>query len=112
MLTSPGPKEGKTTVASNLALALADIHRPALFVDADLRKGRLHEIFQLPNDWGLSDMLAGKKPPEAVQEMVFGTGCQQLYLLPAGSNTQHRRLALFAAGTGGSERMRGRFEWS
>ncbi len=83
-LTSANPGEGKTTVASNLALALAEIGRPVLLIDADLRKGRLHEIFQVSNAWGLSDLLQGKKPPQN-GEMVMGTSYPNLNLLPAGS---------------------------
>ncbi len=60
-LTSASPGEGKTTVASNLALALAEIGWPVLLVDGDLRKGRLHEIFDVSNAWGFSDLLAGKE---------------------------------------------------
>jgi len=83
-LTSANPREGKTTVASNLALALAEIGRPVLLIDADLRKGRLHEIFQVSNAWGLSDLLQGKKPPQD-GEKAMGTSYPNLYLLPAGS---------------------------
>ncbi len=83
-LTSANPMEGKTTVASNLALALAEIDWPVLLIDADLRKGRLHEIFQVSNSWGLSDLLQGKKPPQG-GGMVIGTSYPNLYLLPAGS---------------------------
>jgi capsular exopolysaccharide synthesis family protein len=88
VLTSPGPKEGKTTVASNLGLALAEIHRKVLLIDADLRKPRLHEIFKLPNDWGLSDLLQGKESNPFHKSLVTGTGYGELYLIPAGSPTQ------------------------
>ena len=85
VLTSANPREGKTTVASNLALAAAEIGQSALLIDGDLRKGRLHEIFEVSNAWGLSDLLAGKEPPEGRERMVIATGCGYLFLLPAGS---------------------------
>jgi capsular exopolysaccharide synthesis family protein len=85
VLTSASPREGKTTVASNLALALAEIGWPVLLVDGDLHKGRLHEIFEVSNAWGLSDLLGGKELPEGREEIFIGTGYQRLYLLPAGS---------------------------
>jgi polysaccharide biosynthesis transport protein len=84
-LTSANPGEGKTTVVSNLALALAEIGQQVLLIDGDLRKPRLHEIFNVPNAWGLSDLLAGKKPPVGLEAMAVGTGYTGLYLLPAGS---------------------------
>jgi capsular exopolysaccharide synthesis family protein len=84
-LTSASPREGKTTVSSNLALALAEIGRPVLLIDGDLRKGRLHDIFQVSNAWGLSDLLAGKKPPAGRDKMYFETCYPRLSLLPAGS---------------------------
>ncbi|MGA9057595.1 MAG: polysaccharide biosynthesis tyrosine autokinase [Terriglobia bacterium] len=85
VLTSANPREGKTTVASNLALAAAEIGQSVLLIDGDLRKGRLHEIFEVSNAWGLSDLLAGKEPPKGRERMVMATGCGYLFLLPAGS---------------------------
>lgn len=92
VITSANPGEGKTTVACNLALALAEIGpsvlmQPILLIDADLRKPRLHEIFGVPNQWGLSDLLQGKQPPNGCGETFFKTGFRNLNLLPSGSPT-------------------------
>jgi capsular exopolysaccharide synthesis family protein len=57
MVTSAGRAEGKSTVAANLALALAETERDVLLVSADLRQPRVHQFFALPNQSGLSDVL-------------------------------------------------------
>jgi capsular exopolysaccharide synthesis family protein len=85
VLTSANPAEGKTTVASNLALAFAEFGRRVLLIDGDLRKGRLHEVFQVSNAWGFSDLLEGKALPPGREQAFVGTGYQRLSLLPAGS---------------------------
>ena len=58
-----------------------------LLIDGDLRRPRLHEIFGVPNRWGLTDLLEGKTPPNGCEGMVFKTGFRNLYLLPSGSST-------------------------
>ncbi len=55
--TSPQSSEGKTTVVSNLAVALAEINRRVLIIDGDLRRPRLDRVLGEPNGWGLSDLL-------------------------------------------------------
>jgi len=57
MLTSAGPSEGKSTVASNLAVAIAEVGQRILLIDADLRRPRQHEIFNMENESGLSNLL-------------------------------------------------------
>jgi capsular exopolysaccharide synthesis family protein len=60
VITSAMPLEGKTTVASNVAAAIARIHRRVLLIDGDLRRPRLHEVFGVSNDYGLTDLLTVK----------------------------------------------------
>lgn len=57
MVTSAAPAEGKSTIAANLALALAEAEREVLLVSADLRRPQLHRLFALPNRSGLPDVL-------------------------------------------------------
>jgi capsular exopolysaccharide synthesis family protein len=57
MVTSPGPDEGKSITAANLALALAEAERDVLLISADFRRPRVHRLFALPNQFGLGDVL-------------------------------------------------------
>jgi len=67
-VTSPGPGEGKSTVASNVAIAFAQAGGKVLIVDADLRSPSLHGAFSLPNSLGLSNYLTSDiKPAEIAQ---------------------------------------------
>lgn len=59
-LTSPGPGEGKTTTATNLAVVAARAGQRVVLVDCDLRKPRVHEFFGLPNDVGFTTVLLGE----------------------------------------------------
>jgi len=54
---SPGPGEGKTTVASNIAIALSQTGLNVLLVDSDIRRGRLHKSYDAENDKGLGHYL-------------------------------------------------------
>lgn len=58
LLTSSNASEGKSYIASNLAVSFVQADKRVLLVDCDLRKGRLHKIFGLPNAFGLSNLLA------------------------------------------------------
>ena len=50
VLSSASPKEGKTTVVCNLAIAMAEINHKVLVVDADLRRPRMHNVFGVKNE--------------------------------------------------------------
>jgi succinoglycan biosynthesis transport protein ExoP len=86
VFTSPEPGDGKTTVACNLAIAMAEIGRNVLLIEGDLRRPRLHKIFGVPNDIGLGDLLWMDTPQETVpiSQLVRGTGVSGLFLLPGG----------------------------
>jgi capsular exopolysaccharide synthesis family protein len=60
LITSPAPHDGKSTVASNLAITMAQAGQKTLIIDADLRKPTQHSIFEIDSrDHGLSNLLAG-----------------------------------------------------
>ena len=62
VFSSPAPREGKTTISTNLAVALAEIHKRVLLIDADLRRPKLHHVFELNNDRGMVDLLRHIEP--------------------------------------------------
>jgi capsular exopolysaccharide synthesis family protein len=89
ILTSPSPREGKSTIITNLAIALAEINHHVLLIDADMRKPRLHTIFDRANTWGLSDILRERNSVEDYPKETLSTGTEipGLYLLPSGPGT-------------------------
>jgi receptor protein-tyrosine kinase len=87
VITSPCPGDGKTTVACNLSIAVAEIGRKVLLIEGDLRRPRLNSVFGVGNNWGLSDVLRGDGQLEnvSVSHLVRETEVSGLYLLPGGS---------------------------
>ena len=64
LISSSTPNEGKSFIASNLAVACAKTKKKVLLIDCDMRLGRQHEIFGLSNKEGLSNLLAESKSGE------------------------------------------------
>jgi capsular exopolysaccharide synthesis family protein len=82
MVTSAVSGEGKTTLASNLALSLARAGRRTLLVDCDLRRPAAHQLFEQTLQPGFSEVLLGEvELPDAVRPT---TSDENLWLLPAG----------------------------
>ncbi|HEY8831145.1 MAG TPA: GNVR domain-containing protein, partial [Gemmatimonadaceae bacterium] len=80
-ITSPSPGDGKSFVAANLAMSFSEAGFHTILVDADTRRGILHEMFELPIGPGLTDYLAGTADSSVV---IRPTKHNRLALLPSG----------------------------
>jgi polysaccharide biosynthesis transport protein len=89
VVTSPVPGDGKTTVATNLALAIARSGRRVLLIDADLRGGRIARALSLTRTPGLSEVLAGTMlGAQVAQELpAVSEGQVALHVLTTGAAT-------------------------
>ena len=79
---SPNAGDGKTYTATNLAVTLAQLGGRTLLVDADMRSPRVHEIFQLGNQAGLSSILSGRADKQVIQQVA---AIPSLFVLPVGT---------------------------
>lgn len=80
-VVSPDSGDGKTFLAANLAVALAQMGGRTLVVDADLRGPRMHELFQVDCRTGLSSALMGRADAQIVKSVPNVPG---LFVLPGG----------------------------
>jgi capsular exopolysaccharide synthesis family protein len=88
VMTSSSPSEGKSTITANLAITLAEVNRKVLLVDGDLRKPRQHDIFEINNARGLSDVLKDSLPvAQAIDGSIRETQIPNLFLLPSGAES-------------------------
>jgi tyrosine-protein kinase Etk/Wzc len=97
VVSSALSEEGKTTTSANLAVVCALEGNRVLLIDCDLRKPRLHQVFRVPRDPGLAQILRSDLSPAVAVRDTFVAG---LSLLPAGRYTD--RFTDFL----GSDRMR------
>jgi protein-tyrosine kinase len=79
---SPGVGDGKTYCATNLAVTLAQLGGRTLLVDADMRSPRVHEVFNLKAQAGLSSILSGRADKQVIQQVP---GLPSLFVLPVGT---------------------------
>ena len=82
LVTSSSPGEGKSITASNLAVVFAQSNVRVILVDADLRRPTLHQIFDLPNDRGLTTALLD--PQGDMAGLLQPTSVENLKVLTAG----------------------------
>jgi len=81
LITSAGPGEGKTSIAANLSATMAQDNHRVLLVDADLHRARLHQVFHVSNERGLTSLLRGDAD---LKDCAIETDATNLYLLPSG----------------------------
>lgn len=109
LMVSGFPQEGKTTLAVNLALALAELS-PTCIVDADLRRPAVGPSFGLEPDLGIADVLSGRASIDSVLHSY--PGAPNLKIAPAGTVMANAGTALMSASMGDLvARLRERFSY-
>lgn len=96
VLTSPDIGDGKTSVATNLAVSLARTGRRVALIDGDLRRPRLHDVFDLDTDRGLASLLLDGEPIEELPETAImrPAGVDGLFVLPTAAASGEKVSAL------------------
>ena len=86
VVSSPNAGEGKTTVTSNLGIALSKSKLRVVLVDGDLRKPRLHDVMSVENSHGLRDLLRDgvSAYSESMETVCKPTAYKGLFVIPAG----------------------------
>jgi len=82
MITSPTPEDGKTTVASNLAVVVSQNEKLVLLIDADMRRPQVHRKFNLQNRVGLSELFV--QPLEKIATVIQASAAPRLAVLTSG----------------------------
>lgn len=83
LVTSTNASEGKSFVSANLAISFAQAEKRVLLIDCDLRKGRVHRLFDVPNTDGLSNLLTDDL--ENLPHYIHNTGVNNLDIITCGT---------------------------
>ncbi|HEX8639193.1 MAG TPA: polysaccharide biosynthesis tyrosine autokinase, partial [Pyrinomonadaceae bacterium] len=84
LITSSLPAEGKTTTATNTAISLAQTGARVLIIDADMRRPRLHTVFNISNAQGLSTILSSEATEKEMLDVIQYDETAKTFLLPSG----------------------------
>ena len=81
LVTSAAPFEGKTITSANIAVAMAQAGNKILLIDCDMRRPRMHRVFNVPRDRGLSNILAGTC---GIDDAIIHTTIPGVDIIPSG----------------------------
>jgi capsular exopolysaccharide synthesis family protein len=81
LITSSSPSEGKTVTATNLAVSLTQTGARVVLVDGDMRKPRVHNVFEMREMVGLASVLTGTAP---LKDAIHPTSVPNLFVVPCG----------------------------
>lgn len=83
VVTSSQPREGKSTVATNLAFSLGQEEKKVLLIDGDMRKPTIHKPFRISNLYGLTNIIIGNR---VLEEVLYSSEASNssLFILPTG----------------------------
>lgn len=82
LINSPMPEDGKTTTSAYTAISIAQTGASVLLLDCDLRKGRLHSLFKLKSQPGISEVLSGMR---SENEVIQQTRHENLHIITRGA---------------------------
>jgi tyrosine-protein kinase Etk/Wzc len=82
LITSSGPKEGKSTTAANLSIAMAQVGNKVILVDADLRRPVIHSIFGMNKEDGVTNFLMNS---DNFENFIKPTFHENLFILTSGT---------------------------
>jgi len=84
LITSAGPSEGKTLTSTNLAITMAQAGSRVVIVDCDMRKPKVHKMFNLSRDKGMSSVLVSNDLESKLDEVVIHADIPNLDVIPCG----------------------------
>ncbi len=87
LVTSAGPGEGKTFVATNLAISFAQSGKRVILVDLDLRKPQVHAAFSMPREPGFTDLVVDRELN--IDDTLRNSPVARLKVLPSGTIPPH-----------------------
>lgn len=98
LISSVGPEEGKTFIAANLAMTMAQIGRKVILLEGDLRRPSVHQVLNEPNVNGLSEVIRGEC---SIEDVAYSLENGLLKVITAGGEVPNPSNAL------GSKKMDG-----
>jgi len=84
LVTSAGPSEGKTLTSTNLAITMAQAGSRVIIVDCDMRKPKVHKMFNLSRDMGMSSVLVSDDLETILDNVILQSGVPNLDVIPCG----------------------------